>query len=408
MRHYPAFLDIEGRPCLVVGGGAAALAKVRLLRRAGADVTVLARRFDADLQSLADNGEVALTKRAFRASDVASRALVHAASGVAALDEAVADAAKARNIPVNVVDGAALSSFVMPAIVDRGPLVIGISSGGASPVLARRVRAEIEMLLPHGLGRLARFAQSFRLAVHTTFADFEFRLRFWDNFFDGPLAESVLAGKEHQARSGMLALVNRAQLPPAGEIENIEVDPVQPDLLTLRDVRRIARADVIFHDGAVGTAILDHARRDARRIEADSETDQLMAAELKAGKRIVRLTARQEYGKTASPHNEGERIMKLDIVSANRLTDGRVVYLTRDDGWSESIIDGRSAATKEESADLLADAERAVEAGIVVAPYLVSMADDGGTFAPLHFRERIRLFGPKTDRATGHPVGRVA
>ena len=111
----------------MVGGGAAALAKVRLLRRAGADVTVLARRFDADLQSLADNGEVALTKRAFRASDVAGRALVHAASGFAALDEAVADAAKARNIPVNVGDGAALSSFVMPAIVDRGPLVIGIS-----------------------------------------------------------------------------------------------------------------------------------------------------------------------------------------------------------------------------------------------------------------------------------------
>ena len=100
--------------------------------------------------------------------------------------------------------------------------------------------------------------------------------------------------------------------------------------------------------------------------------------------------------------------MKLDIVSANRLTDGRVVYLTRDDGWSESIIDGRSAATKEESVDLLADAERAVEAGIVVAPYLVSMADDGGAFAPLHFRERIRLFGPKHNRDGGQPAGRVA
>jgi len=100
--------------------------------------------------------------------------------------------------------------------------------------------------------------------------------------------------------------------------------------------------------------------------------------------------------------------MKLDIVSANRLTDGRVVYLTRDGGWSESIIDGRTAATEEESSTLLADAERAVAAGIIVSPYLVSMADDGGTFTPLHFRERIRLFGPKTDRATGHPVGRVA
>jgi hypothetical protein len=100
--------------------------------------------------------------------------------------------------------------------------------------------------------------------------------------------------------------------------------------------------------------------------------------------------------------------MKLDIVSANRLSDGRVVYLTRDDGWSESIIDGRTAATKEEGTALLADADRAVADGIIVSPYLVSMADDGGAFAPLHFRERIRLFGPKTDRATSQPAGRVA
>ena len=100
--------------------------------------------------------------------------------------------------------------------------------------------------------------------------------------------------------------------------------------------------------------------------------------------------------------------MKLEIVSANRLTDGRVVYLTRGDCWSKSIIDGRTAATTEESAALLAIAERAVEAGIVVAPYLISMADDGGAFAPLHFRERIRLFGPKHNRDGGHSAGRVA
>lgn len=100
--------------------------------------------------------------------------------------------------------------------------------------------------------------------------------------------------------------------------------------------------------------------------------------------------------------------MKLEIVSANRLTDGRVVYLTRGDGWSKSIIDGRTAANAEESAALLAIAERAVEAGIVVAPYLVSMADDGGAFAPLHFRERIRLFGPKHNTDGGRSAGRVA
>ncbi len=99
--------------------------------------------------------------------------------------------------------------------------------------------------------------------------------------------------------------------------------------------------------------------------------------------------------------------MKLEIVSANRLADGRVVYLARDGLWSKSIIDGRTAATEKESAALLAEAERAVEADIVVAPYLVSMADGGGAFAPLHFRERIRLFGPKHNRDSGRQAGRV-
>ncbi len=295
MRHYPAFLDIEGRPCLVVGGGAAAVAKVRLLGRAGADVTVVAPHFDAELRTLGEGGDVALVQRKFRDNDVQGRALVHAASGDAALDEAVALAAKAANVPVNVVDRAALSSFVMPAIVDRGAIVVGISSGGASPVLARRVRAEIEMLLPHGLGRLADFADKFRSAVRATFTDFETRLRFWDNFFDGPLGEAVLEGGEPQARSEMLALVNRAQLPPAGELTVLEVDPLEADLLTLRDVRRIARADVLIHGGAIVPAILDHARRDAERIElapGDGELEIVTARHLSAGKRIVRLMAR--------------------------------------------------------------------------------------------------------------------
>ena len=297
MRHYPAFFDIKGRPCLVVGGGAAALGKIRLLRRAGADVTLIAPRIDADLRTFGDRGSLTLKMGEFRAKDVIGCALVHAASGEPELDQAVARAAKAQNIPVNVVDCAALSSFVMPAIVDRGQVVVAISSGGASPVLARRVRAEIETLLPHGLGRLARFAHSFRSAVQATFNDFETRLRFWENFFDGPLAESVLAGEEHQARSDMLALVNRAQLPPTGEMQDIAVDPAQAHLLTLRDARSIARADVIIHDAEIGSAILDHARRDAVRFQARGNADQtanLTMAERRAGKRVVRLVARTQ------------------------------------------------------------------------------------------------------------------
>ena len=293
MRHYPAFLDIAGRPCLVVGGGRAALAKASLLRRAGAEVTAVAPAFDTDLRALGESGEVALVARPFRAGDVVGRALVHAASGIATIDEAVARAARSSNIPVNVVDRSALSSFVMPAIVDRGPIVVGISSGGASPVLARRVRAEIEALLPHGLGRLADFAKSFRSAVRATFADFDTRLRFWESFFDGPLAEAVVTGRQGEARAQMLALVNGAQLPPAGENQDIEIDPAAPDLLTLRDVHRIARADVIIHDAAIGPAILDHARRDALFVPSPA------GAEFN-NKRVVRLIARAHTQRAAS------------------------------------------------------------------------------------------------------------
>lgn len=302
MRHYPAFLDIKDRPSLVVGGGSAALGKVRLLRRAGAAVTVIAPRFDSEISDLGDSGGVKLVKRAFVPDDVRGHTLVHGASGLATIDEAVARAARAANVPVNIVDRAALSSFIMPAIVDRGPLVIGISSGGASPVLARRVRAEIEMLLPHGLERLARFAQSFRSAVRSTFADFESRLRFWENFFDGPLAEAVLQGEEQQARRNMLALVNRERLSPAGELISLSVDPHEADLLTLRDARRIARADVLIYGGAIAPAILDHARRDAARIEIsrqDIDINSLAAAHLRAGKRVVHIEARERVEQAA-------------------------------------------------------------------------------------------------------------
>jgi uroporphyrin-III C-methyltransferase/precorrin-2 dehydrogenase/sirohydrochlorin ferrochelatase len=286
MRHYPAFFDIAGRSCLVVGGGAGAAAKIRLLRRAGADVTIVAPRLNAELCALAERGEVALIVREFRAEDVAGRALVHAASGSAETDEAVARAARERNIPVNVVDRAALSSFVMPAIIDRGEITVAISSGGASPVLARRLRAEIEALLPHGLDRLARFARSFRAAVRGSFADGETRLRFWQGFFDGPLADAVLAGRESKARRDMMALINGAELPATGESHDITVDPDAPDLLTLRDARRIARAEVVVHDAEIGAAILDHARRDALFVETRAGEGAGFA-----GKRVVRLTA---------------------------------------------------------------------------------------------------------------------
>ena len=301
MQHFPAFLDLRGRSALVVGGGAAAAHKAGLLLKAGAAVTVAAPRVGPELAALAEDGAVRLTRRGFVGGDVAGRAVVVAATGRADVDERVAAAARAAGVPVNVVDRPDLSSFIMPAIVDRDGIVVAVSSGGAAPVLARRVRAAVEAALPARLGRLARFAGGFRGAVKARIADAAGRRRFWERFFDGPLAEAVLAGDEGRAREGMLKLVNgrAAARAPTGAVDLIGAGPGDPDLLTLRALRLIQQADVVVYDRLVGPGILDHARRDAERIcvgkaKGDHSLPQdginaLLVRLARAGKRVARL-----------------------------------------------------------------------------------------------------------------------
>jgi uroporphyrin-III C-methyltransferase/precorrin-2 dehydrogenase/sirohydrochlorin ferrochelatase len=301
MRHLPAFLSVRGQTCLVVGGGTPAAAKVRLLRRSGAAVTVIAPGLGSEIAALANAGEVRVIRRASVDGDVAGCTVVFAASGAAEVDRHVAAAAHRAGVPVNVVDRPDLSSFITPAIVDRDPVVVAISTGGAAPVLARRLRAALERRLPAGLGRLARFAEMFRGAVKATLPSPLARRRFWEHFFDGPLAEAVLTGDERGARERMLALVNRpaAAARPQGAVAIVGAGPGDPELLTLRATRLLQEADVVLYDRLIGPGILDHARRDAERIyvgkapsahvHTQDEINDLMAAHAAAGRRVVRL-----------------------------------------------------------------------------------------------------------------------
>jgi len=299
MRYFPVFFDLNERSCLVVGGAEAAARKVRLLRQAGAEVTVVAPHLGAELDDLARRGEVTVARRRFAAADVERRALVIAATGTAALDEAVARAARAAGVPLNVVDRPALSNFTVPAMVDRDPVVVAISSGGAAPVLARRLRARIEALLPARLGRLARFAARYRGAVAATRTAPAARRRFWEALFDGPVADDVLAGREGAAHERMLALVNRPAGSEAGSVAIVGAGPGDPDLLTVRASRLLQDADVIVYDRLIGLEILDRARRDAERIHVDKtpdrharsqdEINELLVALARAGQRVVRL-----------------------------------------------------------------------------------------------------------------------
>ena len=301
MRYFPAFIELRRRPALVVVGGDAAARKAELLVRAGANVAVAAEEPGADLRALAESGRVTLIERTFRAADLAGCTVIIAATGDEHADTAVSEAARGAGIPVNVVDAPALSTFIVPAIVDRDPLTVAISSGGASPVLARVVRARVEALLPTGLGRLARFAEGFRRAVRGTIADGLERRRFWERFFAGPVAEAVLAGDERWARERMLKDVNApvAERAPEGIVHLVGAGPGDPDLLTLRAHRLLQDADVIVYDRLVAPELLDYARRDAERIyvgkargahvRSQDEINAVLEEHARTGRRVVRL-----------------------------------------------------------------------------------------------------------------------
>jgi uroporphyrin-III C-methyltransferase / precorrin-2 dehydrogenase / sirohydrochlorin ferrochelatase len=302
MRSFPLFLKLEGRPVLLVGAGSAAAAKLRLLGSAGARVTVIADTPSADLLAAVADTRAELVRDTLSSSSqhFASVELVFGATGNEADDRIIAERASAAGKLVNIVDRPELSDFTMPAIVDRGDIVVAVSTHGASPVLAQRVRAAIESVLPPGLGRLAQFAQRFRAAIQGRIADTGARRRFWDQVLGGPIAAAVLAGDEKRATRDLIRAVNRGK-PSAetGRVSLVGAGPGDPELLTLRAARALREADIIVYDKLVDPAVLEYARRDARRIFVgkskgdhtlpQAEINALLVAEAKSGRHVVRL-----------------------------------------------------------------------------------------------------------------------
>src|SRR4029450_12416378 len=201
-------------------------------------------------------------------------------------------AARQRSVPVNVVDRPALSSFIMPAIVDRAPITIAISTGGAAPALARRLRAEIERAMPAAVGRLARFAEIFREQVRRTLERPRDRRRFWDRVFAGRIGELGLAGDEFAARRELIRLLDAARndsAPAVGMVHLVGAGPGDPDLLTVKAHRLLQRADVVVYDRQVAPAVLAMARRDAERLcLPQAEIAQRLVSLALAGRSIVR------------------------------------------------------------------------------------------------------------------------
>lgn len=295
----PIFMNVRGRRTLVVGGGDVAARKVGLLLEAGAAVHVVSPALNDTLQAQAKSGAISHRGAGFAPADLDGVALAVAATDAEAVNRQVSELAQARGIPVNVVDNPSLCSFVMPSIIDRSPVQIAVSTGGASPVLARLLRARLESAIPAAYGRLAQLVEGFRDKVKARFKDVNARRNFWEKVLQGEIAEMVFAGKDEQAQAALEAAVAAGKDEPVGEVYLVGGGPGDPDLLTFRALRLMQQADVVVHDRLISKQVLDLCRRDAERIYVGKERDnhalpqdeinRLLVKLAKEGKRVCRL-----------------------------------------------------------------------------------------------------------------------
>lgn len=274
MEYFPFFFDLRGRTTLIVGGGEVALRKGELLARAGARLVVAAPDIVAPLAALALQNGGEARRREYVAADMDGCVVAVAATDDDALNRRVRADGRKRGVPVNVVDNPALCDFIFPALVDRSPLVAAVSSGGASPVLARRVRARLEMLLPPATGRLCEWCAKFRDRVRATIPAAR-RRAFWERTLDGAAAEAVLAGDEKRGGELLDEELRRCadSAAPAGEVYLIGAGPGAADLLTLRALRFLQKADVVVYDRLASAEVLELARRDAEKIFVGKRRD---------------------------------------------------------------------------------------------------------------------------------------
>jgi uroporphyrin-III C-methyltransferase/precorrin-2 dehydrogenase/sirohydrochlorin ferrochelatase len=301
VNYFPVFFDLTAQKVLIVGGGEVALRKLAQLMRTGANVLVVAPELLPEFGEHAAAGRISLGVREFVPDDLDGARLAIVATSRRAVNRWIATLCEARGIPVNVVDDREASRFIVPAIIDRDPVLVAISTAGASPVLARRLRERLEALIPKRIGELALWLRTLRHAARRRLRDTDARRGFFERLVDGPAARRFVEGDARGAqRMAQQLLASTSSAPrTAGEVILVGAGPGDPELLTLKALRALQDADVILHDRLVSPAVLDMARRDARLIcvgkaaggigSTQTEINALLIEHALAGKRVVRL-----------------------------------------------------------------------------------------------------------------------
>jgi uroporphyrin-III C-methyltransferase/precorrin-2 dehydrogenase/sirohydrochlorin ferrochelatase len=301
MNYFPAFFDLSAQKVLIVGGGEVALRKLSLLERSGANITVVAPEVLPEFRERAAGGGIRTLIREFVPDDLDGARLVIVATSRRAVNRWIAALSEARGIPVNVVDDREASRFIVPAVIERGPVVVAISTGGTSPVLARRLRERLEALIPARLGELSLWLQTLRRTARKRLRDSGARRRYFEQIVDGPAARRFVQGDTHGATSLAQRLLALSASSPreSGEVALVGAGPGDPELLTLKALRALQDADVILHDRLVSPGVLDLARRDAKLIcvgkaagsigRTQAEINALLIEHAAQGRRVVRL-----------------------------------------------------------------------------------------------------------------------
>lgn len=299
MSHFALFADLQQRPVLLVGAGHVAERKAQALLRAGAQVRVVAQELSSTFQDWVTQEKVDYIAQRFNPEQLKSVFLVVAATDDAELNQEVYEAAQAQAKLCNVVDNPALCSYIVPAVIDRSPLQIAISSGGQAPVLARLWREKLEALLPQHTGRVAAIAGQWRQRVKQTLGSLTERRRFWENLFSGEFASRIEAGDEAGAQALLQEQLQTHQALRKGEVILVGAGPGDAGLLSLKALQAMQAADVVLYDALVSDEVLDLVRRDADKIcvgkragahqVIQERTNQLMIELASQGKRVVRL-----------------------------------------------------------------------------------------------------------------------
>jgi uroporphyrin-III C-methyltransferase/precorrin-2 dehydrogenase/sirohydrochlorin ferrochelatase len=335
MRFLPIFLNIENKVCLVVGGGDVASRKVDHLLIANARINLIAKDICQDIEALISSGRITRLEGDYNESMMDACELVIAATDNKSLNSIISKDARRRHLPVNVVDNPDLCTFIMPSVIDRHPVQIAISTGGASPVLARLLRARMETMIPSAYGKLAELIHSFREKVKGKIPDMRQRRRFWENILQGPVTELLYSGQDKAA----LALLEKhlqqsdTNINNRGEVYLVGGGPGDPDLLTFRALRLMQQADVVLFDRLVAPAIVKLVRKDADRIYVGKKSDQHAMSQEEINKLLVKLA------------REGKRVLRLkggDPFIFGR--GGEEIESLAEEGVSFQVVPGITAA----------------------------------------------------------------